>query len=99
MPCQRVRLWLTILSRHQKQHLGRSERPHPCPDCDEGFLYPKDLHRHQRKHADQPFAQVTFFCPYPDCRSRGGFSRRDNLLRHQRKQHPRMLPDTQARTM
>ncbi|KAF1940453.1 hypothetical protein EJ02DRAFT_406615 [Clathrospora elynae] len=78
------------LNRHQKTHLDRSERPHRCSMCNQGFLYPKDLTRHQRQHIDQPSVQVTFFCSHPGCGKIDGFSRRDNLLRHQRKQHPPM---------
>jgi uncharacterized Zn-finger protein len=79
---------LTITcSRHRKTHLGSFERPHRCDICHEGFLYPKDLNRHQKKHIEHRSAQMTFFCPYPGCNNAVGFSRRDNLLRHQRKQH------------
>ncbi|CAO2652740.1 Nn.00g021510.m01.CDS01 [Neocucurbitaria sp. VM-36] len=85
--CERVFDRACELNRHQKTHLDRSERPHKCSACKEGFLYPKDLHRHERKHIQQPSAQVTFFCRYPGCGNLEGFSRRDNLLRHQRKQH------------
>ncbi|KAF1843279.1 uncharacterized protein K460DRAFT_142421 [Cucurbitaria berberidis CBS 394.84] len=84
------------LNRHQKTHLDRSERPHKCFTCNEGFLYPKDLHRHERKHIQQPSDQVTFFCHYPGCGNLEGFSRRDNLLRHQRKQHAAIVAAAQA---
>ncbi|CAI6337161.1 unnamed protein product [Periconia digitata] len=70
--------------RHEKTHLNRSERPHKCSLCREAFLYPKDLTRHQNKHAP---TQGTLYCDVPGCTS-DGFSRRDNLLRHQRRQHP-----------
>jgi len=78
------------LNRHRKTHLDRSERPHLCNTCNEGFLYPKDLQRHQRKH-NQQSAQVTYFCNYPGCHDLNGFSRRDNLLRHQRNKHPAIV--------
>ncbi|KAF1923071.1 uncharacterized protein M421DRAFT_426172 [Didymella exigua CBS 183.55] len=74
------------LNRHLKVHLGRSERPHRCT-CGEGFLYPKDLIRHQRKHVEQAAAKVTYYCHVPGCTNTEGFSRRDNLLRHHRRQH------------
>ncbi|KAF1361292.1 hypothetical protein EJ07DRAFT_112493, partial [Lizonia empirigonia] len=74
------------LNRHLKVHLGRNERPHMCT-CGEGFLYPKDLTRHQRKHVEQPLAKVTFYCHVYGCTNTDGFSRRDNLLRHHRRQH------------
>lgn len=90
--CERTFDRACELNRHQKTHLDRSERPHKCSVCHEGFLYPKDLNRHQRKHIAQSSAQVTFFCRYPGCGNSEGFSRRDNLLRHQRKQHASMVP-------
>ncbi|KAI8938361.1 hypothetical protein NX059_004256 [Plenodomus lindquistii] len=72
-------------NRHQKTHLGRSERPHKCSACRETFLYPKDLERHQQKHINEPSARTLFQCRQPGCCQT--FSRRDNLLRHQRRQH------------
>jgi hypothetical protein len=86
--CKRI---LTYSSRHQKTHLDRSERPHRCPTCSDSFLYPKDLHRHQRKHSDPSSASHTYRCDHPRCSNLDGFSRKDNLLRHQRKQHPAMV--------
>ncbi|KAL5388613.1 hypothetical protein PMIN02_007620 [Paraphaeosphaeria minitans] len=78
------------LKRHQKTHLIRSERPHKCSYCNEGFLYPKDRNRHERIHDESTASQDQLFrCPVPGC-TNVGFSRRDNLLRHQRKQHPYM---------
>lgn len=38
--------------KHEKIH--SDNRPHICSDCSSGFLWPKDLRRHQRRHhADQ----------------------------------------------
>ncbi|KAF2271460.1 uncharacterized protein EI97DRAFT_408137 [Westerdykella ornata] len=76
------------LNRHQKIHLDRSERPHKCPICHEGFLYPKDRNRHQRTHDPLASPGATLYCHLPGCNNVDGFSRRDNLLRHQRRQHP-----------
>jgi hypothetical protein len=77
-----------VCSRHRKKHLSPSERPHMCsvPDCGRGFLYPKDLERHQARH--RQLASIA--CSFPGCRS--VFGRRDNLLRHQRKKHPDLVP-------
>ncbi|KAL6711757.1 hypothetical protein ACN47E_002800 [Coniothyrium glycines] len=75
------------LNRHSKTHLDPSERPHKCLVCEEGFLYPKDRQRHERKHIEEPADQTTFFCRYPRCSNHSGFTRRDNLLRHQRTKH------------
>lgn len=80
-----ARLVLTVYSRHQKTHMARSERPHKCESCTETFLYPKDLERHQQKHIHEPSAKNQFQCRHPGCGNL--FSRRDNLLRHQRRQH------------
>ncbi|KAF1830233.1 hypothetical protein BDW02DRAFT_110661 [Decorospora gaudefroyi] len=80
------------LNRHQKTHLVPSERPHKCSDCAVSFLYPKDLHRHKRTHTDPSSPSVvTFRCQHPGCGKLDGFSRRDNLLRHQRRLHPYMV--------
>ncbi|KAF2180662.1 hypothetical protein K469DRAFT_277114 [Zopfia rhizophila CBS 207.26] len=76
------------LNRHQKTHQSRSERPHKCSICNEGFLYPKDRSRHERTHGQSPTPSVVLFCEVPGCNNVDGFSRKDNLLRHQRKQHP-----------
>ncbi|KAH4958747.1 hypothetical protein HBI78_174470 [Parastagonospora nodorum] len=82
------------LNRHRKTHLGSFERPHQCDICNEGFLYPKDLHRHQKKHIEHTAAKNTFYCQARGCNNFEGFSRRDNLLRHQRRQHPTMVAAT-----
>ncbi|ORX98107.1 hypothetical protein BCR34DRAFT_607029 [Clohesyomyces aquaticus] len=73
------------LKRHCKTHVPRNERPHKCKVCGQGFQYPKDLKRHRPTHASPESSPETLFhCP--DCNT--GFPRRDNMLRHQRKQHP-----------
>ncbi|KAF2877341.1 hypothetical protein BDV95DRAFT_143226 [Massariosphaeria phaeospora] len=77
--------------RHLKTHLDRSERPHKCEVCHEGFLYPKDRNRHQRTHSRSSSPQATLYCPHPGCNNIDGFSRRDNLMRHQRKKHNHVL--------
>ncbi|KAH8643353.1 hypothetical protein IG631_00816 [Alternaria alternata] len=51
-----------------------------------GFLYPKDLRRHLPTHNDPSLVvAIKHYCPYPGCDNLDGFSRKDNLLRHQRK--------------
>ncbi|EUC42950.1 hypothetical protein COCMIDRAFT_39063 [Bipolaris oryzae ATCC 44560] len=74
------------LNRHQKTS-HRNERPHVCPTCSWGFRYPKDLRRHQLQHQDPSSTMNTFRCEHPDCVNLGGFSRKDNLQRHRRRQH------------
>lgn len=40
------------LSHHQRRHLPYEQRPYACADCSQRFLYPKDLRRHSRTHAE-----------------------------------------------
>ncbi|KAF5845515.1 hypothetical protein GGP41_003057 [Bipolaris sorokiniana] len=75
------------LNRHQKTS-HRNERPHVCPTCGKGFMYPKDLRRHKPQHRDPLSIMDTFRCEHPDCTNLDGFSRKDNLQRHKRRQHP-----------
>ncbi|KAF2788908.1 hypothetical protein K505DRAFT_366057 [Melanomma pulvis-pyrius CBS 109.77] len=79
------------LRRHQKTHMDRSERPHKCLVCKEGFLYPKDRNRHERTHDQSSSPQGMLYCPVAGCNNVDGFSRRDNLLRHKRTQHPHLI--------
>jgi hypothetical protein len=85
-----------VVSRHRKTHLGSSERPHLCDLCNEGFLYPKDLARHQKKHIAQPSDKNTFYCLVPGCNNIEGFSRSDNLLRHHRNRHSTKGPSRKS---
>ncbi|KAK4976708.1 hypothetical protein LTR42_002753 [Elasticomyces elasticus] len=39
----------SALKLHQKVHMAASDRPHPCPDCNKRWLYPKDVARHRRR--------------------------------------------------
>lgn len=75
------------LRRHMKTHLDDSQRSHKCPVCSKGFLYPKDVARHEKTHDESLSSQTQLYCHIPGCTSSDGFSRRDNLLRHQRKKH------------
>ncbi|KAF2763136.1 hypothetical protein EJ05DRAFT_506764 [Pseudovirgaria hyperparasitica] len=80
------------LNRHKKIHLDNHRRPIKCPDCDKGFLYPKDLKRHQSTHTA---SERTFFCPVAGCKSNAnGFTRKDNYKRHMRSKHSRSTLDT-----
>ncbi|EDU45580.1 Zinc-finger double domain containing protein [Pyrenophora tritici-repentis] len=73
------------LNRHQKTHMV--EKPHVCSTCSKGFLYPKDLQRHERQHIDPLLVLNLYRCDHPTCTNLDGFSRKDNLLRHKRNQH------------
>ncbi|KAH9871798.1 hypothetical protein J1614_006055 [Plenodomus biglobosus] len=77
------------LLRHQRIHQSESERPHKCSVCDQAFLYPKDLHRHESTH--EGANKSKYYCEAPMCSSGpggSGFSRLDNLHRHMRHNHP-----------
>lgn len=76
-------------SKHMKRHL----RPYRCDivDCQgfqKGFAPQKDLHRHQNTCHKMPSSAPILKCFYIGCpQAESGFSRRDNYLRHLRKQH------------
>lgn len=74
-----------MASRHSGNHLNQSERPHVCHDCPLSFLTPKDLRRHEAVHKGPLLVVPTFHCQYPGCTNDKGFSRKDNLRRHQKK--------------
>lgn len=79
---RRGKAWNTEseLRKHQRVHLPKHLRPHPCPYCEQRFNYPKDVARHvSSKH------QVG---PPSTCQKCGQvLSRGDNLQRHMWKQH------------
>ena len=80
----------STLSRHQKTHSDDSQRPHKCSICAKGFLYPKDVARHEKTHDGSASPHSQLRCPVPGCTSTS-FGRRDNLLRHLRNKHPYLL--------
>lgn len=41
------------LVHHQRIHIPYEERPYPCGRCQQRFLYPKDLRRHEKKHGPE----------------------------------------------
>jgi uncharacterized C2H2 Zn-finger protein len=77
------------LIRHSRTHLSESERPYRCAQCDQSFLYPKDLRRHETTHSETNIG--TIHCQVNSCLYGPGglsFTRRDGLLRHMRRTHP-----------
>jgi ssDNA-binding Zn-finger/Zn-ribbon topoisomerase 1 len=77
------------LIRHSRTHLSESERPYRCAQCDQSFLYPKDLRRHETTHSETNIGSI--HCQVNSCLYGPGglsFTRRDGLLRHMRRTHP-----------
>jgi uncharacterized C2H2 Zn-finger protein len=77
------------LIRHSRTHLSESERPYKCTHCDQSFLYPKDLRRHETTHSETNSGSI--HCHVNSCSYGPGgssFTRRDGLLRHMRRTHP-----------
>jgi hypothetical protein len=77
------------LIRHSRTHLSESERPYRCTHCDQSFLYPKDLRRHETTHSETNSRSI--HCHVNSCSYGPGglsFTRRDGLLRHMRRTHP-----------
>ena len=59
-----------------------AQEPHVCNVCCESFQSSRSLSQHKRSHAG---IKTAFACPF--CRK--GFSFKQNLLRHKRRQHDR----------
>jgi hypothetical protein len=77
------------LIRHSRTHLSESQRPYRCAQCDQSFLYPKDLRRHEMTHSETNIGSI--HCQVNSCSYGPGglsFTRRDGLLRHMRRTHP-----------
>ena len=83
-------LLINMLSKHCKTH----DRSFKCtePGCAFSGCYRKDLTRHTSTCHRKGNDQVRTFCELQDCpMARRGFSRRDNYVRHIRRQHPASL--------
>jgi nucleoside phosphorylase len=88
--CDRIFETKAKYNRHRKTHT----RPYKCQEigCRTAFASRKDLERHNHsKHVLTSRAEK-FPCPVLNCsfhrhESRGGFGRKDNLLRHMRRAH------------
>lgn len=61
-----------------------TEKPHKCLLCGRAFLYPKDLRRHATTHSGCKEFRCT------ECTK--SFTRKDNLHRHLRDDHPGFTP-------
>lgn len=67
--------------RHHAALHRQKKKIHKCDQCRKGFLYPKDLRRHQKTHRGTKFEA----CEFDGCTK--VFSRKDNLKRHMEKKH------------
>jgi hypothetical protein len=83
-------------SRHRKQHIKPVRCPHPqCTYCS---AENRDMGRHilvHHRHHNLPQLSVSSrsVCQEPGCRSNGlSFGRKDNLKRHMKRLHSRLIP-------
>ncbi|KAH6700670.1 NACHT domain-containing protein [Leptodontidium sp. MPI-SDFR-AT-0119] len=88
--CDRVFETKAKYNRHRNHHT----RPYKCQEtgCHMAFASRKDLERHNNSKHGSTSNSERFFCPVNDCSfhrhaSRGGFGRKDHLLRHIRRAH------------
>ncbi|KAG4427480.1 hypothetical protein IFR05_017037 [Cadophora sp. M221] len=73
-----------------KRHRNRHTRPWKCQEtgCTMAFASSNDLKRHNNSKHPSTSKAVRFVCPIFDCSyQRGGFGRKDHLLRHIRRAH------------
>lgn len=76
---------LTMYSRHRKHH----DRPLKCKigECRQGFAFNRDLERHVASKHPEATSQGRYYCHHSNCDRamtglRGGFPRKDTLMRH-----------------
>jgi uncharacterized C2H2 Zn-finger protein len=74
------------LIQHGRIHRSRT---HSCPRCLKTFLWEKDLVRHIRTHSGKE-TRMDFPCLVVGCGK--AYTRRDNLQRHHRQDHPNLPP-------
>lgn len=83
--------WLTLLINISIKHLKTHNRSFKCtkPGCTFRVCYRlQDLDRHNSSSHRKGDDQIRTFCEFSDCPMAGkGFSRRDNYVRHARRQH------------
>jgi hypothetical protein len=86
----------TPKSRHKKQHVKPIQCPHP--QCTYRTAENRDMNRHIMVHhphhnATQLLVPSRFVCQESGCRSnRLSFGRKDNLKRHMKRVHSRLIP-------
>ena len=78
---EHARVWDTRSERdhHERKHVPKDQRAHPCQHCGKKFLFPKDVGR----HVDAVHLGLRVICPH--CTK--AYSRKDNLDRHIKAQH------------
>ncbi|KAJ8111988.1 hypothetical protein OPT61_g5546 [Boeremia exigua] len=93
--CNRIFDQKADLLRHQRIHTAKSARPWKGTQCEQSFLYPKDLKRHEATHLDDnDIKKPTFHCHVASCEYGPGgqcFSGRDALLRHMKHFHSEVI--------
>jgi hypothetical protein len=83
-------------SRHKKQHIKPIQCPHP--QCTYRTAENRDMDRHISVHhpphnATRIWGPSRFVCQESGCRSSGlSFGRKDNLKRHMKRVHSRLIP-------
>jgi hypothetical protein len=84
--CQKNFTKAYLLNKHLRVHFP----PHQCPYCPLKFAVTRDKNRHigDRHRKEAGLLSSTLFCPVESCkRHQDAFGRKDNLLRHTKKQH------------
>ncbi|KAF7954398.1 hypothetical protein EAE96_005521 [Botrytis aclada] len=71
------------LNRHRNTHI----RPYKCVTCQSGFALRSDLRRHEGKHGS---VDPRYMCKWPQCVFKGS-TRKDNLMRHMKKMHSKVV--------
>jgi len=93
-------MMLTWTSRHRKRHVKAYRCLEPgCVSQGVGFADMKDLMRHHSKHNGRQFYCSFVTCPHALGGTGGGYTRKDNLIRHGRVKHDLYTPKVTKRAV